>query len=202
VTASESSPSRDRRRGEKAVVDDQAGRGGAGPGGRSLVQQALDVLVFAPVGLAVSAAEELPELIDKGRSRVAPEISNARIVGRLAVTQGQRRARRLVEEATDRLARGPATAPPPGTRVTGAESAPRAGAPGGGRPEPPRGRERPDPAGLAIPGYDSLSASQVVQRLDGLSPSELEAVRAYEAATRGRKTILNKAAQLRASPHA
>jgi hypothetical protein len=49
---------------------------------------------------------------------------------------------------------------------------------------------------LAIPDYDSLSALQVVDRLPGLTPAELEAVRAYESAHRGRKTILNKAAQL------
>jgi hypothetical protein len=49
---------------------------------------------------------------------------------------------------------------------------------------------------LAIPDYDSLSALQVVDRLPGLTVAELEAVRAYESAHRGRKTILNKAAQL------
>ncbi len=53
-----------------------------------------------------------------------------------------------------------------------------------------------DSAELAIPGYDSLSASQVVQRLAGLAPPELEAVRTYEAAGRGRRTILTKVAQL------
>ena len=51
-------------------------------------------------------------------------------------------------------------------------------------------------AHLAIPSYDSLSASQVVQRLAGLSRDEVEAVRAYEAATRGRRTILARAEQL------
>ena len=51
-------------------------------------------------------------------------------------------------------------------------------------------------ASLAIPGYDSLSASQVVQRLDGLSPSELEEVRAHEAAHRHRRTILHRVEQL------
>jgi hypothetical protein len=53
---------------------------------------------------------------------------------------------------------------------------------------------------LAIPGYDSLSASQVVPRLSGLEAGELDAVRTYEAAGRGRKTILNKIAQLQAKP--
>jgi len=49
---------------------------------------------------------------------------------------------------------------------------------------------------LPIPDYDSLSASQVVTRLRGLAPGQLEAVRAYEAGTRGRKTILNRIQQL------
>jgi hypothetical protein len=53
---------------------------------------------------------------------------------------------------------------------------------------------------LAIPGYDTLSASQVVQRLGGLSAPELEAVHRYENAMRGRRTILSKVAQLQAEP--
>ena len=53
-------------------------------------------------------------------------------------------------------------------------------------------------AELSIPGYDTLSASQVVQRLAGLSPDELEDVRDYESGTRGRRTILSKIAQLQA----
>jgi hypothetical protein len=52
---------------------------------------------------------------------------------------------------------------------------------------------------LAIPDYDSLSASQVMPRLSSLSPEELEAVRFYEEEHRGRKTILNKVAQIRAT---
>lgn len=54
----------------------------------------------------------------------------------------------------------------------------------------------PSAAALPITDYDSLSASQVVSRLQGLSAGELEAVRSYEAATRGRKTILNRVQQL------
>jgi hypothetical protein len=63
----------------------------------------------------------------------------------------------------------------------------------------PGGGPSPDEADLPIPGYDSLSASQVVQRLPGLSADELEAVRSYEAARRGRKTVLLRVAQLRAA---
>ncbi|MGH9063226.1 MAG: hypothetical protein ACRD0L_04505, partial [Acidimicrobiales bacterium] len=65
-------------------------------------------------------------------------------------------------------------------------------------PKPPARRREPSlrAADLAIPGYDALSASQVVQRLPALSGPELEAVRAYEAAHRGRRTILNRVAQI------
>ena len=51
-------------------------------------------------------------------------------------------------------------------------------------------------AELPIPGYDALSASQVVQRLVGLSADELAAVHAYEAAHRQRRTIIGKIEQL------
>jgi hypothetical protein len=53
---------------------------------------------------------------------------------------------------------------------------------------------------LAIPGYDSLAASQVVQRLEGLLPEELDEVRRYEESTRGRRTILGRINQLGDAP--
>ncbi len=52
------------------------------------------------------------------------------------------------------------------------------------------------PTVLGIPGYDSLSASQVVQRLGGLGPAELRHVREHELAGRHRRTILNRVDQL------
>ena len=51
---------------------------------------------------------------------------------------------------------------------------------------------------LPIPGYDALSASQVVERLAGLSTDELDAVRTYESAHRNRRTILGKIDQISA----
>ena len=49
---------------------------------------------------------------------------------------------------------------------------------------------------LPIPEYDDLSASQVVDRLEGLATHDLEAIRDYEAANRARNTILGKIEQL------
>jgi hypothetical protein len=51
---------------------------------------------------------------------------------------------------------------------------------------------------LPIPGYDALSASQVVERLIGLTAGELEVVRTYETTHRNRRTILGKIEQLTA----
>jgi len=49
---------------------------------------------------------------------------------------------------------------------------------------------------LPIPDYDELSASQVVERLEGLDRESLDAIRRYESEHRGRNTILGKIAQL------
>jgi hypothetical protein len=105
------------------------------------------------------------------------------------------------------------TAEPPATPPTAAPSAPAATTPSA-PPTAPAASVPPEPAPepaarsevtdltvpgvdeLAIPDYDELSASQVVERLEGLGADELEAVRRYETAHRGRNTILGKLAQL------
>jgi hypothetical protein len=43
-----------------------------------------------------------------------------------------------------------------------------------------------------IPGYDDLSAAQVLERLDGLTPAQLRKLRDYEARHGNRKTVLDK----------
>lgn len=208
------------------------GQSGGGPGrggSPNLADLALDALVYAPVGMAVSVAEDLPELVDKGRQRVAAQLTVARMVGQMAVGEGQRRGQALIRDLLRRTATGSADGPrrrPAGPGMAparaGGSSGPAspAGAPeehsarpsagaGGGRGVPPAAAPATDasrgvaaPAGgaggssLAIPGYDALSASQVVQRLAGLSAGDLEAVRVYESANRGRRTILNRVAQL------
>jgi hypothetical protein len=92
-----------------------------------------------------------------------------------------------------------ASQPTPGSRANGASvSVPRT--PSTAAPTPATtavpDRHIPTVDALGIPGFDSLSASQVVPRLDGLNRQELVAVRAYETATRGRRTILSRVDQL------
>jgi hypothetical protein len=46
--------------------------------------------------------------------------------------------------------------------------------------------------GLPIGDYDDLSAAQVQERLDGLTPAELRRLRDYEARHANRKTVLDR----------
>jgi hypothetical protein len=176
------------------------------------LDHALDLLVFAPLGVVFTARDALPDLIDKGRDRFTGPVTAARMMGHLAVSQGQREAERAVAQAAGRLAglglipdnrRGSPSEPPRPSHEpakadaaapsdTSAAAAPDIETTVAGSPSGPAGSAED----LAIPGYDSLSAPQVVQRLAGLSTEELDAVRSYEAATRHRKTILTRVSQL------
>jgi hypothetical protein len=184
-------------------VSDQEGGSPAKSPVEQAVEHAVEVFVYAPIGLLFEGATLLPQLIEKGRSQV----TMARMIGQFAVTQGQSEAEKLAgklqDQAIDILGRiGGSTAPPPPV-------APQVSSP---EPEPSTDGHLDDPAShadhaagsaiepeaLAIPDYDGLSASHVVNRLAGLLPPELESVRLYEMANRGRKTILSKISQLQA----
>jgi hypothetical protein len=77
-------------------------------------------------------------------------------------------------------------------------AAPTGDGPTGDGPTGTASAAAPGPVDLAIPGYDTLSASQVVRRLDSLGPGELAAVHAHESTTRNRRTILSRVEQLQA----
>jgi hypothetical protein len=89
-------------------------------------------------------------------------------------------------------------APPAATASTPAAASPGP-APTPGAPSAAEASWQTDvPAveALPIPDYDELSASQVVERLEGLDRDSLDAIRRYETEHRGRNTILGKIAQL------
>jgi hypothetical protein len=221
---------------------------------RSLSDLIWDYTIYAPIGLAVSIAEELPKLSEKGRERLAGRVQIARVVGKFAVGEAQRRVGRVLADGSapprtgatvnthgvasvpargsGALAASPAggltgstdaLATSPAGGLTGRADASRNGSRAGPAPAAtPRTRVVPDApnaiagepalksagpdsqavgpavASLAIPGYDTLAASQVVKRLGSLRPDELDAIRSYEIATRGRRTILHRIAQLAA----
>ena len=159
---------------------------------RPLVEEILDYAVYAPVGLALMVLEDLPKIVDRGKSVLGNQIGVARFAGKLAFGQ----LRRTIDEALK----------PSRPVVTDAEGhdgpphdATTSRVAGEGVP-PTRSVDDHGPAGsvedLAIPGYATLAASQVVSRLDSLNSAELAAVRAYEQEHRGRRTILARIDQL------
>ena len=156
---------------------------------KSPIDQLLDVFVYAPLGLVMNIEEVLPQLIEKGHQQV----NMARMFGQFAVETGTKEARKRVEGLADLATSRGRDGSTPAT-VAAVETLPLTD----DDPAPVAEPVVPAPAvtELGIPDYDSLSASQVVPRLDGLSTDEREAVRQYEAAHRGRKTILSKLAQL------
>lgn len=193
------------------------------------VEHALEALVYAPIGLLFEGSSLLPQLIEKGRNQVTMARMIGKFAVDQGRGEATKAAGRLGDQAAGVLEfiGGSMTVPVPDPPVSAAASpkpAAAAPSPGAARqaarkvagvgPEPARpaaakrssksssnGSSAPaaDVATLAIPDYDGLSASHVVNRLASLSSAELEAVRRYEAANRGRKTILSKVAQLQSS---
>lgn len=164
-----------------------------------------DVFVYAPIGLATEILETFPRLVKRGRERV----KLVGVIGHVAVTKTQRMVEGVVRQVFEQGAE-----PTPMDDV--ASLAPDLAMPAVAMPDiddtDVDDVEQPivvrhlhaaydfeQAALLAIPDYDSLSASQVVPRLAGLTTDELEAVRLYEASHRARRTILGRVAQLQQS---
>src|SRR3954451_5528530 len=64
------------------------------------VEQALDLFVYAPIGLIFEGASLLPELVAKGRNQVAM----ARVFGQMAVQQAGVEATKAVGKLQDQAA--------------------------------------------------------------------------------------------------
>jgi hypothetical protein len=176
------------------------------------VRRALDLFIFAPVGVALTVAEDLPSLIAKGRQRVETEIRNARAVGEFVVTRGQNdiagKVGKLLNRETgdgetgdtDTETGQPHAANEDNRAEPTASSNGTAPAPDTTAPLVAT-KPAPDPADgalveQALAGYDTLSASQVVRRLESLDPDDLRALYRHEASHRNRRTILNRTTQL------
>lgn len=182
----------------------------------------VEAVLYGPLGLALEARSLMPRLVQRGRN----EVAMAKMVGQFAVRKGTEdlAAGALVgQEKLLDLLRGtglfgasgssdasssratdvsaspnrPADGDDPGTGIGGAIRPPSPSRVSAQAAEQAAGI---DPADLAIVGYDLLSASQVVPRLESLTSDELDLVARYEAGTRGRKTILAKVAQLQSPP--
>jgi hypothetical protein len=165
---------------------------------KSPLERLFETAFYVPLGIAAMVREELPKLVERGHQ----EANMAKAMGQFAVTMGRSELEKRLKQVAERPAQtrpaaspvapaaAPATAPPAPAAAPAAPAAPIVES--NGSPVTVH-----DAQSLAIPGYDSLSASQVVERLPGLNAEELAAIGSYEAAGRGRRTILNRVAQLR-----
>ena len=150
-----------------------------------VVRAAVDVLLFAPLGLGAKFVEDAPDAVEKARR----ELSNARFIGRLAVDQGIKQVRSRFEPSE----------PSPDQPAAGGDVV------DGFEPRVPVGEigHSNDPvvsalgAGdLALPDYDTLPAIDIVGKLETLDDADRDAIERYESANRQRRTVLGKLAQL------
>jgi hypothetical protein len=177
---------------------------------RDPIERAVELLVYAPIGASLYLREVAPPLVDtvvaRGRaeldrrqSEVQRHVTSARSLGQVAIAFGVPKLRERVEGMLGRRPAPPQPPRPSPPRVVTTPPPPIVTTP----PPPVASRlavapdaSAPDSEELPIPGYDALSASQVVERLAGLGRAELDAVHAYETAHRQRRTILGKIEQL------
>lgn len=174
------------------------------------LERAVELFVYAPIGLAMFAKDTVPTFLKMFVSRGQTEVTQRRktagsqagqykTIGQMAVKYGGPEVKRHAEAAADTVIRRAEETIATIATVT-APPTPRTTAPAPPTP-PPAAPSTPSSTSngtgeLPIPDYDLLSASQVIDRLDGLTPTELAGVRGYETAHRGRTTILAKISQL------
>jgi hypothetical protein len=141
-----------------------------------LADQILDLMVYAPIGLALEARELLPKLADRGRGQVAL----TRLAGKVAADRGQGEVRRVLEQVVEVVGTvlGADPRDPPGSRGESSDHL------------------DPDRITPPIDGYDDLTAPQLLPHLPPLSDRELDEVLAYEQAHRSRATVINRIRQL------
>ena len=192
-------------------------------------ERALDLLVYAPVGVALYLRDTVPTFVNlfvsRGRAELGQrrqqaqdQVAQAKAMGEFAVNFGGPKVREHVEKGIALARKGaesvlggagdeagvpdaaddvpsPAPAPRPDPAAPNSSAASRSA---GESTATATTTAAPAPAAttLVIPDYDELSASQVVERLDGLPASDLDAVRAYEEAHRARRTIMYKIERL------
>lgn len=186
------------------------------------IEHTLEVLVYAPIGVGLYLKDMGPTFvnmfvergraeIDRRQAQVQQRTTTAKSIGQVAMAFGVPMVKQRVEKevgtarerAQSLLGSISGSDDTVGAPVARPEPAPRAPAPAAKASAPPAtapsdtNGSQADPK-LPIPGYNSLSASQVVERLAGLSADELEAVRAFEGSNRKRRTILGKIDQISA----
>lgn len=200
------------------------------------LERVVELLVYAPIGLAMFAKDTVPTFMKMFVARGQTEVTQRRktaetqagqykTIGQMAVKYGGPEVRRQAEAAAgtvrkraeETLAGITAVSAPlaaPATMTTQPSARPSTRSNGTAAKSSSAATTKPAKSmtveaathesaaltvdDLAIPEYDLLSASQVIDRLEGLTQPDLLALERYETTHRARTTILGKIAQLRA----
>lgn len=158
----------------------------------------IETSVFGIAGVVVEVQESLPKLVAKGKSTLEPKLGMARFVGRFALNrlenEFQKRSDSTLDQITDIVstlfglskeqyddAKSEDTKSPASGESLSFERTVTTAAPAG---------KGGDADHLPIDGYRTLSAQQIIARLDSLNLSELDAIAHYESKHRNRTSIL------------
>ncbi|CAB4323233.1 MAG: hypothetical protein F2520_05000 [Actinobacteria bacterium] len=155
------------------------------------IESLLDLLVYAPLGLVTQLDELLPGLIERGRSQAVM----ARTIGEFAVRAGSEKVqgqaegaqkqvesilRSLLDLAASRFAAEPVEPADENVATTSSEQV------------------HEESRVLPIEDYETRKAAEIVPMLSSLTPDQRAVIAEHEAATRKRRTILNRIQQLEA----
>jgi hypothetical protein len=125
--------------------------------------------MLSPLNVVLVSRKTIDELFDDAVRRGRMTRSDAQEMAQSLVSRGARATDDFLADLERMLGRGDALEPPVET--------------GDGHGTSPN---------LPIAGYDELSAPQVQDRLDGLTPAELRKLRDYEQRHANRKTVLDR----------
>ncbi len=144
----------------------------------------VDLLVYAPVGIALEAVDNLPKFIERGRSQIT--------LGRFVARTAARKGSSTIESIGERLVNDAGQVV---VDLFGIDLTPE-------RDDETAVVADVEPLAdlnddLPIAEYDSQAAAQIVKLLPQLTADEREAIAAYEVEGRNRVTILRKIEQLR-----
>jgi hypothetical protein len=154
------------------------------------VEQLLDLILYAPIGLVAKGVDSFPDLAKRGRANAA----NARVIGQFALGATNTKARSAIADAEQHIAAFLAivaeSASPKrsSSRDAGETTTPPA--------EPVRVTVDELAVEELIGGYDAMTAAQILPLLSKLDHAQRDQIERYERSHRARKTVLNRLRQL------
>jgi len=162
-----------------------------------LVDLAMDLFVYAPLGAMLEFSDRLPALAERGREKFEAQAPAAKMVGQFAVGAGRKKAE---DQLGDVIGKGKALLQELGV-LPGSPTAQATAA----TDDPPVATTGEDDRvdanaqasiGDVIIGYCEMTAVNIVPLLSSLDGAQRATVRAFEAAHRARRTIIARLDQL------